>query len=223
MRWLSDWIKRDYIEPGIARCSIPIGLKDKVILSTPSNSFTCNKEAPQPQSVLSKCNPCIVNPCLNFIKCNTLNNGSYECICAPGFHGKHCELIIDACYGNPCEYGGTCYVLEEGRFECRCPEGFTGRRCEENVNDCINHKCLNAATCMDSINSYACICKAGFTGKYCEIKSFICTELNNPCHNNGKCINTLNSYKCECALGYSGENCTNNVDECENNLCQVSS
>lgn len=40
----------------------------------------------------------------------------YECRCAPGYHGKNCEFMIDACYGNPCRNSATCKVLEEGRF-----------------------------------------------------------------------------------------------------------
>lgn len=43
-------------------------------------------------------------------------NRDYECLCAPGFYGKNCDAVIDACYGNPCTNGATCKVLEAGRF-----------------------------------------------------------------------------------------------------------
>ena len=42
LRWLSEWVKRDYIEPGIAKCSYPSQLQDKLILTTPSDHFQCN-------------------------------------------------------------------------------------------------------------------------------------------------------------------------------------
>lgn len=41
LRWLSDWIKGDYVEPGIARCAEPRQLRHKLVLTTPSASFTC--------------------------------------------------------------------------------------------------------------------------------------------------------------------------------------
>lgn len=44
LRWLSDWIKKDYIEPGIARCAEPYLMKDKLILTAPSNHFICAGE-----------------------------------------------------------------------------------------------------------------------------------------------------------------------------------
>lgn len=41
MKWLAEWVKGDYIEPGIARCAEPAPLKDKLILTTPSSLFQC--------------------------------------------------------------------------------------------------------------------------------------------------------------------------------------
>lgn len=41
LRWLSDWVKVDYVEPGIAHCAEPANMKDKSILSTPSLAFQC--------------------------------------------------------------------------------------------------------------------------------------------------------------------------------------
>jgi Leucine-rich repeat (LRR) protein len=41
LRWLSDWVKVDYVEPGIAHCAEPANMKDKSILSTPSSAFQC--------------------------------------------------------------------------------------------------------------------------------------------------------------------------------------
>lgn len=41
LKWLSDWIKRDYIEPGTASCNGPEKMKSKLLLSTPSTYFEC--------------------------------------------------------------------------------------------------------------------------------------------------------------------------------------
>ena len=41
LKWLSDWIKEDYLEPGIASCSDPIEMRNNLLLTTPSNDFQC--------------------------------------------------------------------------------------------------------------------------------------------------------------------------------------
>ena len=41
LRWLSEWVKADYIEPGIAKCSETPELKDKLLLTSPSDLFQC--------------------------------------------------------------------------------------------------------------------------------------------------------------------------------------
>ena len=44
MRWLAEWVKRDYVEPGIARCAEPASMKDKLLLTAPANSFLCKSK-----------------------------------------------------------------------------------------------------------------------------------------------------------------------------------
>ncbi|XP_066141931.1 protein slit isoform X1 [Euwallacea fornicatus] len=218
LRWLSDWVKVDYVEPGIAHCAEPPNMKDKSVLSTLSSAFVCKGQVSP--TILSKCDTCYTFPCQNNGKCLTLPERDYECKCAPGYHGKDCEFMIDACYGNPCRNDGTCRVLEEGRFSCDCLPGFTGLRCETNVNDCVDNKCENNATCVDLVNSYECKCLNGFMGEYCERKIPFCTNQYNPCENNARCVDHDSYYTCECIPGFKGENCTNNIDDCENHMCQ---
>ena len=93
-------------------------------------------------SILSKCDLCFTEPCQNGASCRSLPNRDFECRsvgafykqleafykrtpyltpisssrCAPGFYGKTCTEVIDACYGNPCVNGANCQVLEAGRF-----------------------------------------------------------------------------------------------------------
>lgn len=114
MRWLSDWVKLDYVEPGIARCAEPDNMKEKLLLSTPSSNFVCKGKVSN--EILSKCDACYTFPCKNNAECYPMPERQYECRCQPGYHGKHCEFMIDACYGNPCEHNSTCVVMEEGRF-----------------------------------------------------------------------------------------------------------
>lgn len=217
LKWLSDWVKLDYVEPGIARCTEPEAMRDKLLLSTPSNNFVCKGKVSN--EILSKCDACYTFPCQNDAACSPRAERQYECLCRPGYHGKHCEFMIDACYGNPCRHNATCTVLEEGRFSCQCTAGYTGTRCEVNIDDCHENKCLNNGTCIDGVESYTCKCQPGYSGEYCETKIPFCTEFN-PCTNNAKCIDHFSHYTCECAAGYRGSNCSENIDDCQNNLCQ---
>lgn len=218
LRWLAVWIKQAYLEPGIARCVEPRTMKDKLILTAPSNDFVCAGK-PEPY-VLAKCDVCYTFPCQHGGTCISKPLRQYECMCHPGYHGKHCEYVIDACYGYPCENGGTCKVLEAGRFSCHCPLGFEGDRCETNINDCIDNKCENNATCVDHIDSYDCKCLPGYTGNYCEKKINFCSREFNPCKNSATCIDHITHYSCACSVGFSGENCSVNIDDCVEHLCQ---
>ncbi|MEQ2193291.1 hypothetical protein XENOCAPTIV_026666 [Xenoophorus captivus] len=44
LRWLSDWVKTGYKEPGIARCAGPQGMESKLLLTTPAKKFECTAE-----------------------------------------------------------------------------------------------------------------------------------------------------------------------------------
>nr|CAD7195455.1 unnamed protein product [Timema douglasi] len=218
LQWLADWVKRDYVEPGIARCAEPHNMRDKLLLTTPSSAFQCKGRVSY--DILSKCNACFTFPCSNNGECEPIAERQYHCRCAPGYHGQHCQYMIDACYGNPCRNAGTCKVLEEGRFSCHCPAGFTGDRCESNIDDCLSNKCENNASCVDLVQAYQCRCQAGFMGEYCETKIPFCTKEYNPCRNGARCVEHFTHYTCECVLGYSGDNCTVNIDDCQSNMCQ---
>lgn len=217
LRWLSDWVKLDYVEPGIARCAEPDQMRDKLLLSTPSAGFVCKGRVSD--DILSKCDACFTFPCQNGAECSPRPERRYECVCRPGYHGKHCEHMIDACYGHPCRHNATCTVLEEGRFSCQCAGGYEGTRCEVNIDDCWSNECLNNATCVDGVQTYACDCKPGYTGARCETKIPFCTELN-PCVNGGKCADHFTHYTCDFVAGYRGANCSENIDDCQSHMCQ---
>ncbi|KAJ0170078.1 hypothetical protein K1T71_014684 [Dendrolimus kikuchii] len=219
MRWLSEWVKSagEYVEPGIARCSDPPPMRDKLVLSTATTAFICRGKPPS--EIISKCDRCFNNPCHNGGSCAPLGAGGYECACARGFHGDQCQFEIDACYGSPCA-NGQCQLLEEGRFHCSCQPGYTGVRCEVNIDDCATNKCQNNATCVDHLEGYSCKCAPGFMGEYCEKKIPYCSSEYNPCANGATCVDHYSHYTCTCPKGYSGQNCTVNADDCVNHMCQ---
>ncbi|KAK3600848.1 hypothetical protein CHS0354_014213 [Potamilus streckersoni] len=218
LKWLSDWIKKDFVESGIAACVGPPAMANKLILTTPSYNFQCTGEGDP--GILSKCNICYQNPCENSGKCHLVDFKEFRCECTPGFHGKRCEEEINACFGNPCMNDGKCAVMDHGRFQCTCLPGFKGDRCEINIDDCGQHQCENNATCVDGVQTYTCHCPLGFTGKKCEHKIHFCRGEYNYCENNAKCIAMDADYRCECPLGYSGKNCSANFDDCKSHICQ---
>lgn len=44
LQWLSEWVKRDYVEPGIARCAEPAAMRDKLLLTAPASFFQCKEK-----------------------------------------------------------------------------------------------------------------------------------------------------------------------------------
>ncbi|XP_012937853.1 slit homolog 2 protein [Aplysia californica] len=217
LKWLSDWIKKDFIEPGIASCNGPTKMKSKFLLSSPSSYFECLGD-PDP-TVAQKCDVCLLNPCKNGGSCNTVEFKDFKCECTPGFHGDVCDQQIDACFGNPCNNGGKCEVMEHGRFRCECLKGFEGDRCETNIDDCESNMCQNNATCVDEIESYSCKCQEGYTGKWCENSIPYCKAGYNYCTNGATCVAKTAGYSCECPPGFTGKNCSENVDDCKSHAC----
>uniref|UniRef100_A0A8C3J1T5 Slit homolog 2 protein n=1 Tax=Chrysemys picta bellii TaxID=8478 RepID=A0A8C3J1T5_CHRPI len=220
MQWLSDWVKSEYKEPGIARCAGPGEMADKLLLTTPSKKFTC--QGPVDVNILAKCSPCLSNPCKNDGTCNNDPVDFYRCTCPYGFKGQDCDIPIHACISNPCQHGGTCHLKEGEKdgFWCTCADGFEGENCEVNVDDCEDNDCENNSTCVDGINNYTCLCPPEYTGELCEEKLDFCAQDLNPCQHDSKCILTPKGYKCDCTPGYVGEHCDIDYDDCQDNKCK---
>ncbi|XP_056004929.1 slit homolog 2 protein-like isoform X2 [Ostrea edulis] len=217
LKWLSDWIKKDYVESGIASCVGPNSMLNKLLLTTQSSLFVCN--GPPDPEVMGKCNACQKDPCLNGATCKSIDFKNFTCACPAGFHGDKCENEINACFINPCR-NGVCEVLDHGRFRCKCNSGFRGDRCEVNIDDCKGHACMNNGSCMDLVEGYTCLCAQGYTGKMCQQKILYCRGNHNHCQNGGSCVNLDTDYSCKCPTGYGGKNCSENLDDCKSHICQ---
>uniref|UniRef100_A0A673GTR6 Slit homolog 1 protein-like n=1 Tax=Sinocyclocheilus rhinocerous TaxID=307959 RepID=A0A673GTR6_9TELE len=224
LRWLSDWVKSGYKEPGIARCAGPQGMEGKLLLTTPGNSFQCT--GPVDPSVSEKCSPCSSNPCQNHGRCHSDPLHQYKCSCPQGYKGRNCELSVSACEGDPCVNGGSCYSDEarqgfrythtrthththtHGGKQCICPPGFVGDDCSVDYNECEGHYCQNGALCVDHVAGYTCICPQGYSGRLCEGPLWApagCEQLL--CENGAPCVESHGTAACQCLPGFGGPRC----------------
>ncbi|XP_073973404.1 protocadherin-like wing polarity protein stan isoform X2 [Rhodnius prolixus] len=62
-------------------------------------------------------NLCYSNPCKNSGQCMQAE-GSYTCICKPGFTGADCEIDLSVSCAESCPRGSTCSPLESGGYTC---------------------------------------------------------------------------------------------------------
>eukprot|EP00122_Pirum_gemmata_P002010 Pgem_evm2s1817 len=81
------------------------------------------------------CKP--ANPCKNSGVCTNIKNViNYTCTCPPGFSGKDCETLVDACNVKSCQNNGVCINNAAGAapgYTCKCLTGFSGKYCETNT------------------------------------------------------------------------------------------
>uniref|UniRef100_A0A3B4CG76 Delta-like protein n=1 Tax=Pygocentrus nattereri TaxID=42514 RepID=A0A3B4CG76_PYGNA len=182
-------------------------------------------------------NDCESNPCQNGGTCIDKVN-VYQCICADGWEGARCEIIImniavlfistnieminnrsceSQCDEATCNNGGTCH--DEGdTFTCRCSPGWEGATCNIAKNSsCLPNPCENGGTCVVSGESFTCVCKEGWEGATCSQNTNDCSP--HPCYNSGTCVDGENWYRCECAPGFAGPDCRININECQSSPC----
>lgn len=129
LRWLSDWVKTGYKEPGIARCAGPQGMEGKLLLTTPAKKFECqgkkkkNETATTGGSIHS----------FNTEKNRQLNVMVFVfsffklLIAVSVCEGEVDPLVLakcNPCLSAPCHNQGICLRDPVDIYKCTCPEGF---------------------------------------------------------------------------------------------------
>ncbi|XP_052809635.1 fibrillin-1-like, partial [Mya arenaria] len=166
------------------------------------------------------------------------SNGSYTCICYPGFklHGtKECIECSLPFYGYNCEK--ICRCSSRGTIQCHsvkgcvCQEGWTGETCDDDIDEClydINPCSDTYKRCVNTDGAFRCDCMDGFE----ETREGLC-KVADPCRSFGN-LNCSNicvvddtcTAKCTCPNGYElnddAQTC-NDTNEClheELNKCR---
>jgi syndecan 4 len=118
-------------------------------------------------------------------------NGS--CFCAPGFHGRGCELL--ACTGGGestqgCNGKGECV---EG--VCACNDGWGGQ-------DCAERACPKDCSGRGICSKGECTCMTGWSGPACDVPG-----CPGHCSGNGYCDGSTAHAVCKCYPGWEGLDC----------------
>ncbi|KAM3842788.1 protein jagged-2-like, partial [Diretmus argenteus] len=171
-------------------------------------------------------------PCQNGGICKETPRG-HQCVCPPGFMGRHCEVQRNRCAGGgPCKNGGRCHTLLDS-FMCECPHGFSGPTCDVQNTPCSPNPCQNKAQCHSMKGDFYCTCPDDYEGKTCsELKDHCKTNRcqvidsctiavatndtqkgvwhisSNVCGPHGRCISLpAGNFSCSCEPGFTGTYC----------------
>eukprot|EP00117_Sycon_ciliatum_P002421 scpid7190/ scgid3720/ Fibrillin-1 len=172
------------------------------------------------------------------INANCINtNGSYMCVCLPGYYGDGRDCIKITCPQlQPLDNGRirlsdgnnyqsvathTCMIgyqlAGQRRRVCQNTSAWSGDNptCVD-VNECLDNPCSPNARCINEPGSFRCVCLDGYTGD-----GFVCRDIDecalgiHDCHRNAVCVNLPGTYNCECVAGYTGNGRVCVSNECD--------
>ncbi|XP_051558000.1 vitamin K-dependent protein S [Myxocyprinus asiaticus] len=160
----------------------------------PQNLRTCVQEIS---------NQCLPLPCYKegYERCVD-GQGSFTCVCKPGWKGLRCEQDINECDDPefPAGCSQKCFNFP-GSFTCSCERGFYTHdniHCID-INECVLYPsvCVEPSKCVNVPGAFVCRCPTGY--KY-NTTTRECQDLDE-CEQagcGGECVNTIGSFSCHC-------------------------
>ncbi|KRZ59363.1 Neurogenic locus Notch protein [Trichinella nativa] len=83
-------------------------------------------------------NNCFEGACAEQFLCVDELDDKYKCICKPGFTGKDCDRVFDACASLPRNFCGEGRCVNVGdSFYCECFPGWTGEVCSDEMGTTV--------------------------------------------------------------------------------------
>ena len=153
--------------------------------------------------------------------------GNFQCTCAGGYAGVHCEQYdaLDDCHpatGDPCHAQGTCTDVFIS-FQCACFTGYGGADCtvveSQQQDPCLSQPCMNMGNCIHQFSgsdyTYTCQCQANFQGAQCENAmgavgsqcGVECCQAGGLCQHGTSVFGSAAPDVCQCRPNYSGLAC----------------
>ncbi|KAH9512826.1 hypothetical protein Btru_036700 [Bulinus truncatus] len=122
---------------------------------------------PPPTTMVDSCADVV---CQNQGVCHQ-SGSSWECTCAPGWVGIHCELNLTVtstvCAPEHCHHHGRCHLNSTEGPICYCDPPWTGEHCNSSVDVCSHQPCQNKGVCQAANTGYSCHCPGMWTGVDC--------------------------------------------------------
>lgn len=215
---LAEFVKLRYNEIGIAKCSEPPSMANKLLLSTPTEQFQCSLENRPNSTILAKCDICYSSPCLN----NGICKRKIIPSTLPSTYYQSQNLLSSSTLAN--KWSGS--IMEQKakldeRMKYDDDDGLVEHldQSQLDVNQPLASKLYRSRFSSDSLDPMDTL-MSDDANIGIPISSSL-NSLNAP--SNGQIIivnaSELNSYTCECLPSFFGDNCEQRIDACFGNPC----